>query len=107
LRPGRDRHFFNLERNLALGQLALVAVCQRGTAFNRAVETSAAGRRIPAQQMAVKLIIIVLGVLSLILLACVIYLGWLWVRFSCYRRSAWRAPEVARDGTGRPLKERV
>jgi hypothetical protein len=57
--------------------------------------------------MAVKLILIVLGVLSLILFACVIYLGWLYLRLSCHKRSAARPPEVARDGTGRPLKERV
>jgi hypothetical protein len=57
--------------------------------------------------MAVKLIIIVFGVWTLILFALWIYLGWLWVGFCCYRRSAARPPEVARDGTGRPLKERV
>jgi hypothetical protein len=50
------------------------------------------------------LLVATLGVWTLILFAFLIYLSWAYLEL---KRQQGRPPEVARNSTGRPLKERI
>jgi hypothetical protein len=55
-------------------------------------------------------VLFVMCALSIAVVALVLYVGWLlYVTHELLKatRRRWRPPEVARDGAGRPLKERV
>jgi hypothetical protein len=53
------------------------------------------------------LFFVILGALSIVIAALVLYLGWLSYQLCKAAKSTLRPPKVARDGNGRPLKERL
>jgi hypothetical protein len=52
-------------------------------------------------------LLVIMCALSIVVVALVLYVGWLLYVTHKATRHRLRSPEVARDATGRPLKERV